>query len=214
MFYSTEALWLLDEGYAIEDIDRALKGWGMPLGPIALTDDVGLDVAVKVAHILSEAFGDRLPSPGWLDKAGAPDRLGTKTGLGFYKYDGRRRQEPDREIYRLLGLNPRVEDPDPTRIADRLVLPMVNEAARCLEEGVVRGPGDIDLAMIMGTGFPPFRGGLCRWADQQGLSVVIGMLEELAEAVGPRHQPSDALRAAAASGGFYAHTWPGLQSRR
>jgi len=210
MFYSSEALWLLDEGYSIEDVDRAMKDWGMPLGPLALTDDVGIDVAVKVAHILGEAFGDRLPTPEWLDKAGEPGRLGSKTGLGFYRYDGRKRTEPDREIYRILGLTPRVQDPDPAQIAERLVLPMVNEAARCLSEGVVRDPASLDLAMIMGTGFPPFRGGLCRWADAQGLSPLVDLLEEFAESIGPRFQPSESLRAAAESGGFYSHRWPAM----
>ncbi len=210
MFYNCEALWLLDEGYAIEDVDRALKDWGMPLGPLALTDDVGIDVAVKVAHILGEAFGERLPTPEWLDKAMEPGRLGSKTGLGFYRYDGRKRTEPDREIYRILGLTPRVQDPDPAQIAERLVLPMVNEAARCLSEGVVKDPDNLDLALIMGTGFPPFRGGLCRWADAQGLSAILDLLEEFAETIGPRFAPSDSLRAAAQSGGFYRHQWPGL----
>ena len=87
---------------------------------------------------------------------------------------------------------------------DRLVLPMVNEAARCLEERIVQNPGDIDLAMIMGTGFPPFRGGLCRWADHQGLTAVCEILEQLAREVGDRYRPAAALERAAIAGGFYA----------
>ncbi len=85
-----------------------------------------------------------------------------------------------------------------------MVLPMVNEAARCLEEGVVRSAGDVDLALIFGTGFPPFRGGLCRWADQEGLNQVVATLERLESAVGDRFHPSDALRVTAEAGGFYA----------
>jgi 3-hydroxyacyl-CoA dehydrogenase/enoyl-CoA hydratase/3-hydroxybutyryl-CoA epimerase len=81
---------------------------------------------------------------------------------------------------------------------------MVNEAARCLAEGVVAGPAETDLAMILGTGFPPFRGGLCRWADQQGLANIVAMLERLETAVGERFRPSEALRGFAAKGGFYA----------
>ncbi|HYH46261.1 MAG TPA: 3-hydroxyacyl-CoA dehydrogenase NAD-binding domain-containing protein, partial [Thermoanaerobaculia bacterium] len=137
MFYSTEALWLLDEGHRIEDLDRAMTEWGMPMGPMALTDEVGIDVAVKVAHILADAFGDRLPVPAWLDRTAESGRLGTKNGKGFYRYEGRERKEPDPAVYGLLGLQPRIQDPDPGAIADRMVLPMVNEAARCLEEGVV-----------------------------------------------------------------------------
>jgi 3-hydroxyacyl-CoA dehydrogenase/enoyl-CoA hydratase/3-hydroxybutyryl-CoA epimerase len=204
MFYSTEALWLLDEGYKMEDLDRAMSEWGMPVGPITLTDEVGIDVATKVAHILRDAFGDRLPLPAWLDKVPQSGRLGTKNGKGFYLYEGRERKGPDPSVYALLGLHPRVENPDPGAIADRMVLPMVNEAARCLEERVVGSASDLDLALIFGTGFPPFRGGLCRWADQEGLRQIVATLERLEGAVGDRFQPSDALRATVEAGGFYA----------
>jgi 3-hydroxyacyl-CoA dehydrogenase / enoyl-CoA hydratase / 3-hydroxybutyryl-CoA epimerase len=204
MFYSVEALWLLDEGYRIEDLDRAMTEWGMPVGPMELTDEVGIDVATKVAHILHEAFSDRLPIPDWLDRTPESGRLGTKNGKGFYRYEGRERKGPDPEVYTLLGIQPRVSNPDPGVIADRMVLPMVNEAARCLEEGVVRTASDLDLSLIFGTGFPPFRGGLCRWADQEGLGVVIATLERLESAVSERFQPSQALRDTAAAGGFYA----------
>jgi 3-hydroxyacyl-CoA dehydrogenase/enoyl-CoA hydratase/3-hydroxybutyryl-CoA epimerase len=204
MFYSTEALWLLDEGYRMEDLDRAMSDWGMPVGPITLTDEVGIDVATKVAHILRDAFGDRLPVPAWLDKVPGSGRLGTKNGKGFYLYEGRERKGPDPSVYALLGLDPKVENPDPGLIADRMVLPMVNEAARCLEEKVAKSAADVDLALIFGTGFPPFRGGLCRWADQEGLASIIATLERLESAVGDRFQPSDELRRTAEAGGFYA----------
>ena len=204
MFYSTEGLWLLDEGLRIEDLDRAMSEWGMPMGPMALTDEVGIDVATKVAHILHDAFSERLPVPDWLDRVPQSGRLGTKNGKGFYLYEGRERKGPDPAVYALLGLDPRVDNPDPGLIADRMVLPMVNEAARCLEEGVVRSAADLDLALIFGTGFPPFRGGLCRWADQEGLPRILATLERFASSVGERYAPSEALRATAAAGGFYA----------
>ncbi len=204
MFYSTEALWLLDAGYKIEDVDRAMADWGMPMGPMALTDEVGIDVATKVAHILHDAFSDRLPLPEWLDKAPQSGRLGSKNRKGFYLYEGRERKGPDPTVYPLLGIEPRVENPDPGTIVDRMVLPMVNEAARCLEEQVVRSAADLDLSLIFGTGFPPFRGGLCRWADQEGLSRIIATLERLETSVGDRFRPSDALRKTAEAGGFYA----------
>jgi 3-hydroxyacyl-CoA dehydrogenase/enoyl-CoA hydratase/3-hydroxybutyryl-CoA epimerase len=204
MFYSAEAMWLLDEGYRIEDLDRAMTDWGMPVGPMALTDEVGIDVATKVAHILRDAFGDRLPMPDWLDRMPEHKRLGAKNQSGFYRYEGRERKDPDPSVYPLLGLHPRVEDPDPGLIADRMVLPMVNEAARCLEEGVVRTAAELDLALIFGTGFPPFRGGLCRWADQEGLNRILATLERLESAVGERFRPSEELRRTAEAGGFYA----------
>jgi 3-hydroxyacyl-CoA dehydrogenase/enoyl-CoA hydratase/3-hydroxybutyryl-CoA epimerase len=204
MFYSTEGLWLLDEGFRIEDLDRAMSDWGMPMGPMALTDEVGIDVATKVAHILHDAFSERLPVPDWLDRVPQSGRLGSKNGKGFYLYEGRERKGPDPAVYALLGLDPRVDNPDPGLIADRMVLPMVNEAARCLEEGVVRSAADLDLALIFGTGFPPFRGGLCRWADQEGLPRIIATLERFESSVGDRYAPSEALRSTAATGGFYA----------
>lgn len=207
MFYATEAMWLLQEGETIEELDRAMTTWGMPMGPMALTDEVGIDVAVKVAHILSAAFGDRLPVPDWLERALEDDRLGRKNGRGFYHYEDGKRGEPDDSIYELLGVKRRSESPNLERLADRMILRMVDEAARCLQEGVVDGPQTLDLALIMGTGFPPFRGGLCRWADHQGLHELISQLELLTTSVAARFQPSDALRAAAESGGFYAHRW-------
>jgi 3-hydroxyacyl-CoA dehydrogenase/enoyl-CoA hydratase/3-hydroxybutyryl-CoA epimerase len=204
MFYSVESLWLLDEGYRVEDLDRTLTDWGMPVGPMALTDEVGIDVATKVAHILHEAFSDRLPVPAWLDRLTQDGRLGTKNGRGIYRYENGERKEPDPSVYGLLGLQARIQNPDPDHIVDRMVLPMVNEAARCLEEGVVRSAGDLDLALIFGTGFPPFRGGLCRWADQEGLGRIIGTLERLEGAVDSRFAPSEALVRTAGAGGFYA----------
>ena len=209
-FYSIESFWLLDEGRRIEDIDRAMVDWGMPVGPLVLTDEVGIDVAGKVAHIMADAFADRVRLPAWLDRLSAGDRLGVKNGKGIYRYEGRERQEPDPEVYAALGLDPEHTgnsgggEPDLAAMADRMVLPMVNEAARCLEEQVVRSAGDLDLALILGTGFPPFRGGLCRWADQQGLPQLIAQLERLEGAAGARFHPSEALRATAAAGGFYA----------
>ncbi len=204
MFYSSEAMWLLDEGFKMEDLDQAMTRWGMPVGPITLTDEVGIDVAVKVAHILADAFTERLPLPAWMDGLTADKRLGRKSGSGFYVYAKGKRKGPDPKAYELLGLQPRVDDPELGALARRMVLPMVNEAARCLDEGIVATPGELDLAMIMGTGFPPFRGGLCRWADAQGLGQLAQEMERWAERLGDRFLPSQALREKAEAGGFYA----------
>ena len=203
-FYMSEALWLLDEGYSIEQIDDTMADWGMPMGPLALIDEVGTDVAVKVAHILAGAFGDRLTLPEWADRITGSDRLGAKSGLGIYRYADRKRGEPDPKIYDLLGLAQPAGGAASTQLVDRLVLPMVNEAARCLDEGLVDSAGAVDLAMIMGTGFPPFRGGLCRWADLQGLAELLLILGEFANDIGDRYRPSAALEQTAAAGGFYA----------
>jgi 3-hydroxyacyl-CoA dehydrogenase/enoyl-CoA hydratase/3-hydroxybutyryl-CoA epimerase len=211
MFSMAEALALLGDGVSIPALDRTMKRWGMPMGPITLTDEVGLDVATHVAGILTAAFGDRLHIPDWIGRMVEDGRLGTKVGRGFYRYDGRRRLEVDEEVYELLGLSPTEDDPDPLEVAHRIVLPMLDEAARCLAEGVVRDAADLDLAMIMGTGFPPFRGGLCRWADDEGVSRLGDRMAELAEGLGARFAPSQAFQEVVEAGGFYAR-YPPRQS--
>jgi 3-hydroxyacyl-CoA dehydrogenase/enoyl-CoA hydratase/3-hydroxybutyryl-CoA epimerase len=203
-FYMAEALWLLHEGQRIEDLDRTMVAWGMPMGPVALIDEVGIDVAVKVAHILSDAFPGRLPLPPWAGELPAPDRLGAKTQKGLYRYEKGRRTTPDPEVYRLIPDGGRGGAADPSRLVDRMVLRMVDEAARCLAEEVVATPNELDLAMVLGTGFPPFRGGLCRWADQQGVGRLVVELERLTAAVGERFEPSPALRETASAGSFNA----------
>lgn len=202
-FYSAEAMWLLDEGHRVEAIDRALVEWGMPMGPMRLADEVGLDVSAKVGQILHAAFPDRLLFPAWIDRIAKDEgRLGTKSGKGIYRYQNGRELEADPAIYAILDLAPAADLAPPE--AERLLLPMVNEAARCLSENVVEGPGALDLALVFGIGFPPFRGGLCRWADGEGLATIVTRLEALAAERGPRLAPSDALRRFAARGGFYS----------
>jgi 3-hydroxyacyl-CoA dehydrogenase/enoyl-CoA hydratase/3-hydroxybutyryl-CoA epimerase len=202
-FSMAEALWLLDEGYGIAEVDRIMKEWGQPVGPFTLMDEVGIDVAVHVAHIIGDAFSDRLTQPDWLDRLTADGRLGVKVGKGIYRYDKGERGGVDAAVWDAIGRKPSGVTPDPDLVADRLVLPMVNEAARCLDEGVVADAGALDLALILGTGFPPFRGGLLRWADGQGLEVLAGAMERLASQVGPRFAPSAAFTARAEGGGFY-----------
>jgi len=202
-FYMTEALWLLDDGCSVEDIDQAMTDWGMPMGPLVLIDEVGIDVGIKVAHILADALGDRLPVPGWAQSIPDSGHLGTKSGRGFYLYAGGKRKDPDPGIYKTVGNGPPHHRTDASHMVDRMVLPMVNEGARCLEEEIVDSAANLDLAMIMGTGFPPFRGGLCRWADQQGLAGLQSTLERLSAEVGDRFLPSDALERTNAAGGFY-----------
>lgn len=204
-FYMTEALWLLADGVAPEAVDAVMVEWGFPVGPFALIDRVGIDVALTVAERLSESFSDRLVLPAWQWREAflGPGKLGEKSGGGFYRYENRKRRTVDQERLRLLGAGQPRAEADPVKVADRLVLPMVNEAARCLQDGLVDGPGAIDLGLVMGAGFPPFRGGLCRWADGQGLSTLVEVLDRLSEAVAPRFAPSEALLAAADRGGFY-----------
>jgi len=159
---------------------------------------------VHVAHIIGDAFSDRLALPEWLDRLTEDGRLGVKAGKGIYRYEKGERRGVDRAVYEIIGHKPSGALADPDLVADRLILPMVNEAARCLDEGVVADAGALDLAMIMGTGFPPFRGGLLRWADGQGLAGLGETMERLATQVAPRFAPSEAFARQAADGGFYS----------
>jgi 3-hydroxyacyl-CoA dehydrogenase/enoyl-CoA hydratase/3-hydroxybutyryl-CoA epimerase len=192
--YLSEAVRLVREGCRIEDVDRVMTDFGMPVGPLALLDDVGLDVAVKAGEVLQAAFRERIKSGG--DEAlVAAGRLGRKSGAGFYDYAGGKRGAPARAAYEALRAEPKPERPFSDEVIEsRLLLPMVNEAAFCLEDGVVGSPGKVDLAMILGTGFPPFTGGLLRWADSLGLTRVRSLLEELTGRFGPRFEPARSIR--------------------
>ncbi|MEP6768465.1 MAG: 3-hydroxyacyl-CoA dehydrogenase NAD-binding domain-containing protein [Acidobacteriota bacterium] len=184
--YLAEGVRLLQEGSRIEDVDSAMTSFGMPVGPIALLDDVGLDVAVKAGEVLTAAFPDRM-KPAGQESLVARGRLGRKSGKGFYEYADGKRGAPAREAYEALHVVPSEKAPlTPQEIEARLVLPMINEAAYCLAEGVVARPEKLDLAMIFGTGFPPFRGGLLRYADEIGVERIAEMLRELAARHGSR----------------------------
>lgn len=204
--YLNEAGWLLAEGAAIQAIDRALLDFGMPMGPLRLLDEIGLDVARHVAGILYEAFGDRMrPAPA-LVALQKTQRLGKKGGRGFYLYEAERSKGPDETLYAELGASvPAARRRLPAAlIRDRCVFAMVNEAARALEEGTVAGAGDVDLGMITGTGFPPFRGGLLRYADSLGVRHILERLEALEREHGPRFHPAALLREYVRQGrGFY-----------
>ncbi len=202
--YLSEAVRLVQEGCRIEDVDAAMTAFGMPVGPLALLDDVGLDVAAKGGEILQAAFPERLKMGGE-EALAAAGRLGRKNGKGFYGYEGGKRGGPAREAYAALRVAPRDKSPLPAEVMEaRMVLPMINEAAFCLEDRVVGEPGKLDLAMIFGTGFPPFRGGLLRYADAIGLGRVFARLDDLAERLGPRFTPADTIqRLANERRGFY-----------
>jgi 3-hydroxyacyl-CoA dehydrogenase/enoyl-CoA hydratase/3-hydroxybutyryl-CoA epimerase len=202
--YLSEAVRLVQDGCRIEDVDAAMTEFGMPVGPLALLDDVGLDVATKGGEVLQAAFPERMKMGGE-DALAAAGRLGRKNGKGFYDYAGGKRGEPAREAYAALRVAPRDKSPLPAEVVQaRLVLPMINEAAFCLEDGIVADPGKLDLAMIFGTGFPPFRGGLLRHADAIGLGRVFARLDDLAERLGPRFAPADTIqRLANERRGFY-----------
>ena len=192
--YLNEAGWLLDEGVPIETIDRTMTRFGFPVGPLALLDEVGLDVAGKAAGVLHDALGARLaPSPvvGGLIQAG---RLGRKSGRGFYRYARGKRRGADDSVRTLVHPTGRAtRRPAPAEIESRLLLAMLNEAARAMSEDIARSPGDGDIGAVMGFGFPPFLGGPLRHVDDLGATAVVARLEDLAGRLGSRFAPADVL---------------------
>jgi 3-hydroxyacyl-CoA dehydrogenase/enoyl-CoA hydratase/3-hydroxybutyryl-CoA epimerase len=192
--YINEAGLLLESGVAIDKIDQALVQFGFPVGPFALLDEVGIDVGSKVAPILHEAFGERM-KPGRSTETLLKDgRLGRKSSRGFYRYGkgGKTKKQVDESVYKLLGVTPNV-DMDAARIGERCVLPMINEAARCLAEGVIRSPRDGDIGAIFGIGFPPFLGGPFRYADSLGSGPLVAKLRDYQQRFGERYAPADML---------------------
>ena len=178
MPYLSEAVGLVERGVEITAIDAELRRFGMPMGPLELLDEIGLDVARKVAHVLQEAFGARVGSTGLLDKLVAAGTLGKKSGLGFYRYEQGVRQGVNPALLPTKSGGKNEPPPMPAaEIRDRLLDAMVNEGAMALDDRVVERAEDVDLAMVMGTGFPPFRGGLLRYADESGIG---GIVERLA----------------------------------
>jgi 3-hydroxyacyl-CoA dehydrogenase/enoyl-CoA hydratase/3-hydroxybutyryl-CoA epimerase len=200
--YMNEAARCLTEGGDVEEIDRIILRYGMPMGPFELTDVVGIDVGHKVAKILHEGYGERMAVAPILAKVHEELKLlGKKSGKGFYLHDGKRMKiNPDIDAAIAgtqddLGLKPR--SVAAAEVLDRCLLIMVNEAARCVDEGVVATPGLLDLAMIMGTGYPPQRGGPLHHADSLGAAEVVARLRRLAGQHGPRFEPCRLLVAMA-----------------
>ncbi|MCK5482512.1 MAG: enoyl-CoA hydratase/isomerase family protein [Gemmatimonadetes bacterium] len=197
--YLNEAGFLLQEGAAVEAIDGALESFGMPMGPLRLLDEIGFDVARHASREMVAAFGDRMRPSGVLDRMIEDARLGKKNGLGFHRYQDGRDRGADPTVQGLLagegahGLGPAAASPPAEEIRRRCLYTMVNEAAHALEEQVVEGPDPVDLAMVMGTGFPPFRGGLLRWADAEGIQKIHDALSEYAGTLGNRFSPAPLL---------------------
>ncbi len=194
--YLNEAVYLLEEGYPISWIDQAFLDFGMPMGPLRLIDEVGIDVAVKVAHILHQGFGERAKPAKLMQKLSKSSRLGIKNKKGFYLYDKKAKETgEDKSFYDefkiIIDQNKVSEEAIENEIIARPLYAMINEAARALEENVVEKPEDVDFAMIMGIGFPPFRGGLLQYAQQVGIDHIVQRLDELEEKHGERFSPSD-----------------------
>lgn len=206
--YINEALHCLAEGEPVEHIDNALLMAGFPVGPVQLLDEVGIDVGTNIIPVLEQAYGARFTAPADISAIVNDGRKGRKNGRGFYLYPAKNRKNAkkaaDPEIYSLLGVTP-VSRQSTGDISRRCIMMMLNEAARCLDEGVVRSARDGDMGAVLGIGFPPFLGGPFRYMDMLGAVRVVSELEHLAQNVGERFAPCEALRRRAAEGGTW---WP------
>jgi 3-hydroxyacyl-CoA dehydrogenase/enoyl-CoA hydratase/3-hydroxybutyryl-CoA epimerase len=197
--YLLEAAALFESGAGVSEIDTALTTWGMPMGPLRLIDEIGLDVSVDIAATLERAYGARDKAPEILQRMRAAGLLGRKSAAGFYKYEAKAQTPNDSlEKWRRHGQAKFSGD-----FAERLILLMINEAARCLEEGVVSSAEDADYGMVLGTGFPAFRRGPLRVAEAMGLKKVVQRLEDLAQS-DKKFVPCDSLpRLAQTGAAFY-----------
>lgn len=210
--YMNEAANIVMEGEPVEKIDKALTKFGFPVGPMTLLDEVGIDVGVKVSGILFDAFGERFTPPAAMEKLMADDRKGKKNQKGFYLYGKaaapslldkltfkRKSKQVDGSVYRVLGITPasKMASKD---IAERCVIQLLNEAARCLDEGIVRSARDGDIGMIFGTGYPPFQGGPFKYMDNYGIDNLVATLQQYQEQFGDRFAPCDTLLNMAAEG--------------
>ncbi|NQZ81503.1 MAG: fatty acid oxidation complex subunit alpha FadJ [Colwellia sp.] len=191
--YMNEAALMLLAGEPIENIDKALVNFGFPVGPMQLLDEVGIDVGAKIGPILQAELGDRFSAPPAFDKLLADGRLGKKANKGFYQYGkGAKNKAVDESIYALLGIQ-KQNNLSLTVIAQRCVYMMLNEAVRCLDEGIVRNARDGDIGAIFGIGFPPFLGGPFHYIDKLGAVNIVTQLNQWATEHGERFKPCDAL---------------------
>ncbi|MEW6741615.1 MAG: 3-hydroxyacyl-CoA dehydrogenase NAD-binding domain-containing protein [Planctomycetota bacterium] len=198
--YLNEAATLVVEGTDPREVDRALKTFGWPMGPFRLLDEVGLDVAHAVSRVMVEGLGERMLGPPLVQRLLESGAAGKKVGRGFYTYRSRRGRLSE-ELERVLTPL-RVRPPQPAapeEIIDRTVLAMVNEAARCLDDGIVEDEESVDLASVLGLGFPAFCGGVLSYARTRGLPEVVTVLNRWAASRGERFRPADWLARPAAA---------------
>jgi len=193
--YLLDAAELFEAGVDAEKIDNALLKWGMPMGPLRLIDEIGIDVSVDIAATLEKAYGRRERAPAILKSMRESKLLGRKSGSGFYKYEGRE-QSPNESVAQWRRNASSKEDVD---LTNRLMFLMVNEAARCIEEKVVESPEDADYGMILGTGFAPHRGGPLRFAEHFGLEKIVEEMERLAKS-DDKFEPCEILKKHARDG--------------
>lgn len=212
--YLSEAGRLLSEGASIEHIDEVFTSFGMPMGPLRLLDEVGFDIAEHAGKEMGAAFGERLETADVIERLIDSGRLGKKNGRGFYLYRDGKSTGVDPAAAEVARGGPpgsssggdTIRPPTNDEIRDRCLFLMVNEAAFALEDEVVEGADMVDLAMIMGTGFPPFRGGLLRWADDVGVGTIRDRLAHFVETLGSRFTPAPLLERMADQDRTFTHS--------
>ncbi|HBU38091.1 MAG TPA: enoyl-CoA hydratase, partial [Planctomycetaceae bacterium] len=199
--YMNEAAYLFQEGIDTKRLDDIVRRFGMPMGPMELADEVGIDVGYHVAQILESTYGERMRIAEILRMVHEAGTLGKKSGEGFYLYSGKQKKVSNK--VRNMCANATFTLDDDTTLK-RLIYIMINEASRCLEEGVVESASTIDVGMIYGTGFPPFRGGLMRYADSVGARHIVADLKEFqARFDQHRFEPSQLLLSMADTNGTF-----------
>lgn len=193
--YMNEAAQLLLEGQSVEHLDKALVKFGFPVGPITLLDEVGIDVGAKISPILDKELGERFKAPAAFDKLLGDDRKGRKNGKGFYQYgaSSKKTKAVDETVYGVLGIKPSTNK-DAKALAERCVVQMLNEAVRCLDEGIIASPRDGDIGAIFGIGFPPFLGGPFHYIDTLGAANLVKILEGYQSQFGNRFEPCERLK--------------------
>ena len=199
--YMTEATILVQEGADFGRIDKVATRFGLPMGPITLFDVVGLDTALFAGKVMHRAFPDRMADSSVLAALVEAGRLGQKTGSGFYRYvPGKKKGQPDPDVESVIaGCRQEKREHTDDEIRDRLFLPMLLEATRVLDEKKVRDVRDVDAGLILGIGFPPFRGGICRFADAVGARTIVDRLDPL-RPLGARFTPTPMIEDMARTG--------------
>jgi len=217
-YYSMEAEFLLEDGATPEQVDRVAEAFGMPMGPLAMRDLIGFELSVKGRDARRATLppGERMPE--MVERLLEAGRLGQKNGLGFYRYEGRERK-PDSEAKAIIerqaaALGCVRRDLSDDEVRDRLFMPLVNEGARELEEGVAMRAGDIDVVWVNGYGFPSYRGGPMFWGEAAGLDRVLARAEQMAAKNGPRWAPCDLLRKLVAAGKGFADAGEFIESAK
>lgn len=207
--YLNEAAFLLSEGYRVEDIDKAATRFGMPMGPLRLLDEIGLDVASHVSDVMSKAYGERMQAPTYARMLLNMGRKGKKSGAGFYDFS-EKSSEPNPTLKEKLNIAAALRSTaNLDHLSERLIMALINEAVLCLDQGVAGVPGkeaafQIDLGTVMGIGFPPFRGGLLHYANGLGTDRIYKTLLDFSERFGERYKPAEGIKSRAEKGlGFY-----------